>query len=190
MLEKFYMEMNKKGKKFEVVFVSRDRSHEEFAGYFSKMPWLAVPLENVNAILQVLAPKFDMKGIPHLVILDGDDASLITTDGRTNVLKDSYGLTFPVNATDRKNMCFPKMKSHVNMFIFITVAIAFTYEPSPKAFTAKSFCGRVSSKMRYTRHRKRGSARTCAKQSNSIQTNYYMITLFTYCYIYWVLYLT
>ena len=30
-LSKFYSEMNKKGKKFEVVFISRDRSQEEFA---------------------------------------------------------------------------------------------------------------------------------------------------------------
>jgi len=37
-LEKFYNEMNRKGKKFEIVFVSRDHSNEEFAGYYSKMP--------------------------------------------------------------------------------------------------------------------------------------------------------
>ncbi len=88
--------MNKKGKKFEIVFVSRDRNSDEFVGYYSKMPWVAVPLENVNAVIQNLAPKYDLKGIPHLVILDGEDGSSITTDGRTNVLKDSYGLTFPV----------------------------------------------------------------------------------------------
>ena len=52
-LEKFYNEMNRKGKKFEIVFVSRDRSSEEFVGYYSKMPWAAVPLENVNAVIQV-----------------------------------------------------------------------------------------------------------------------------------------
>ena len=36
-----------------------------------------------------------MKGIPHLVILDGDDASVITLEGRTKVLQDKYGLEFP-----------------------------------------------------------------------------------------------
>ena len=36
-----------------------------------------------------------LAGIPHLAIIDGDDLSVITLDGRTNILKDRYGLEFP-----------------------------------------------------------------------------------------------
>jgi hypothetical protein len=87
-----YKSLNDKGKKFEVVWISRDRSA---VGYYQKMPWLAVTLENVNGVLEKLAPKFGLKGIPHLVILDGDDASVITLDGRMAVAKDPYGLEYP-----------------------------------------------------------------------------------------------
>jgi hypothetical protein len=38
---------------------------------------------------------YNLKGIPHLVILDGYDASVYTLDGRTMVAKDKYGLEFP-----------------------------------------------------------------------------------------------
>lgn len=94
-LADFYKRMNAKGKKFEVIFVSRDRSAEEFGEYYSKMPWLAIPLHAVSQVLERLAPRFQLKGIPHLVILDGDDASVITLDGRTKVSSDKYGLEFP-----------------------------------------------------------------------------------------------
>ena len=59
------------------------------------MPWLAVTLKNVPTVLQNLSPKYKVKGIPHLVILDGDDATVITLDGRTVIAKDPYGLEYP-----------------------------------------------------------------------------------------------
>jgi thiol-disulfide isomerase/thioredoxin len=94
-LAKFYHEMNKAGKKYEIVWVSRDRTQEEFVQYYSKMPWLAVPIGNLQKVIEVLGPKYQMKGIPHLVILDGQDASVYTLDGRRMMMEDSYGLQFP-----------------------------------------------------------------------------------------------
>lgn len=43
------------------------------------------------------------KGIPHLVILDGDDATVITLDGRTAIAKDQYGLEYPWRARTLMN---------------------------------------------------------------------------------------
>ena len=94
MLAKFYQEMNKKGKPFEVIWISQDRSTEEFAAYYQKMPWLALPVEAIQDKLQSLSATYKVKGIPHLVILD-EDGTIITTDGRTMVAKDPYGLEFP-----------------------------------------------------------------------------------------------
>lgn len=94
-LVQFYNEMNKKGKKFEIIWISRDRTSEEFVDYYSKMPWLAMTVENIPSTIEILSNKYQVKGIPHLVILDGQDASVYTLDGRTQVLKDKYGLEFP-----------------------------------------------------------------------------------------------
>uniref|UniRef100_UPI003AB02825 nucleoredoxin isoform X2 n=1 Tax=Centroberyx gerrardi TaxID=166262 RepID=UPI003AB02825 len=38
-----YRTVKESGQKFEIVFVSADRSEESFKQYFSEMPWLAVP---------------------------------------------------------------------------------------------------------------------------------------------------
>lgn len=65
------------------------------AAYYQKMPWLAVPIQNVQKCLEAVADKFRVKGIPHLVILDGYDATVYTLDGRGAVAKDPYGLEFP-----------------------------------------------------------------------------------------------
>lgn len=62
-LAQLYKNLNKKGKKFEVVWLSRDRSSEEFLGYYQKMPWLAVTLQNVQPILEKIAPMYQLKVI-------------------------------------------------------------------------------------------------------------------------------
>lgn len=95
LLSEFYARMKKEGKSFEVIWVSRDRSPQEFLEYYGKMPWLAVTWENYQRVGQQLGALYQMKGIPHLAILDGEDWSLLTSDGRSQVMRDKYGLEFP-----------------------------------------------------------------------------------------------
>nr|XP_019710017.1 probable nucleoredoxin 1-2 [Elaeis guineensis] len=64
-----YGELSSEGKGLEVVFVSGDRDEDSFNGYFSKMPWLAIPFSDSKARDQ-LNKLFKVRGIPHLVILD------------------------------------------------------------------------------------------------------------------------
>lgn len=115
-LTEFYKEMNKKGKKFEIVWVSRDQTTDDFVAYFQKMPWLAVPVGSLEEVVAKLAGKFQLKGIPHLVILDGYDGSVYTLDGRTQFAKDKYGLEFPwaprtlMNALPRSLRTYIKSK--------------------------------------------------------------------------------
>eukprot|EP00438_Fugacium_kawagutii_P012628 Skav215583 [mRNA] locus=scaffold666:56875:69943:+ [translate_table: standard] len=82
-----------KGKGLEVVFVSGDRDEGSFKEYFGEQPWLSVDF-NDKATTEKLNKTFKVKGIPSLVILDGD-GKLITTEGRAAVSKDPTGEKLP-----------------------------------------------------------------------------------------------
>lgn len=56
---------------FEVVYVSSDADEESFSGYFSKMPWLAVPFCDYSARKR-LKKLLNGMGIPELVFLDAN----------------------------------------------------------------------------------------------------------------------
>ena len=65
-----YKEINESEKKMEVVFVSGDKTPEEYEKYYDEMPWIALPFK--DARLANLAKKFEVKGVPRLVILKPD----------------------------------------------------------------------------------------------------------------------
>jgi hypothetical protein len=48
------------------------------------MPWAALPFSNREA-KQKLAEKFNVRGIPFFVVLDGADATVKDTEARTTV---------------------------------------------------------------------------------------------------------
>ena len=62
-LAQAYADINKKlgtklskgqaNRRFEVIWVTRDNSFEEFVKYFSSMPWLAVPFDKVKLLLPI-----------------------------------------------------------------------------------------------------------------------------------------
>jgi nucleoredoxin len=80
---KWYQEKKKKGEHFEVVFVSSDRDDAEFKSYYNEMPWLALPFDRRDRKNNV-ASKFNVSGIPKLVILN-PDGTIKTEDGRSVV---------------------------------------------------------------------------------------------------------
>ena len=94
-LVKFYNDMKKKGHKIEIIFISADRSAESFLEYYQEMPWLSVTWDNVPTVNQLTSKSYQVQGIPHLVILDADDLSVLTLSGRDEVQRDPYGLEFP-----------------------------------------------------------------------------------------------
>ncbi|XP_023523830.1 probable nucleoredoxin 1 [Cucurbita pepo subsp. pepo] len=73
-----YEELASKGD-FEVVFVSADSDDESFEDYFSKMPWLSIPFSD-SATKERLNELFEVRGIPHLVVLDAE-GKVSTDDG-------------------------------------------------------------------------------------------------------------
>jgi len=83
-----------KSKGLEIVFVSSDRDEASFKEYYAEQPWLALPF-NARDKKAELSKKFKVEGIPTLVIIDGEDGSVITKDGRSAVMSDPKGNKFP-----------------------------------------------------------------------------------------------
>ena len=83
MLSEFYQQFIEEGKEFEIIFVSNDNDEDSFVSYFINMPWIALPFDNV-AIKKALWTKFDVRGIPTLIILN-EHGEIIDNDGRKTV---------------------------------------------------------------------------------------------------------
>ena len=69
-LSKAYAESGKK-EQTAVVFVSSDRDEAAFAEYYGEMSFMALPYVNRTAKV-ALSTKYGVRGIPTLVLLDGD----------------------------------------------------------------------------------------------------------------------
>jgi len=83
-----------KAKGMEIVFVSSDKTPDEFKNYYSEMPWLALPYEQRD-LKAKLSKKYKVSGIPTFVVLDGVTGELITTNGRESVQEDPKGDELP-----------------------------------------------------------------------------------------------
>ncbi|XP_056675569.1 nucleoredoxin [Monodelphis domestica] len=88
-----YRKIKESGQKFEIIFVSADRSEDSFKQYFSEMPWLAVPYTD-EARRSRLNRLYGIQGIPTLIVLD-PKGELITRQGRVEVLNDEDCREFP-----------------------------------------------------------------------------------------------
>jgi len=95
MLAALYKKLKAAGKDFEVVYVSLDRSADQWRDYTAHMPWLCVPWEGTQDVRMKLATKFGAQGIPHLVVLDADGATVLTDEGVQEVSMDADGEKFP-----------------------------------------------------------------------------------------------
>ena len=60
---------------FEVVFISGDKSQEEFDEYYSEHPWLAMPFRDPR-IKNVCKP-FNVRGIPRLIVLNAKTGAVL-----------------------------------------------------------------------------------------------------------------
>lgn len=106
-LADYYEKMKGSGRNLEIVFVSSDRDESAFNEYFKEMPWLSlnfgereikvcwhrcclfcmcVPrllaILNGSIVFQAeVSKKYDVKGIPTLVIIDGATGETITKKG-------------------------------------------------------------------------------------------------------------
>jgi len=82
-----------KDKGLEIVFVSSDKTEEQFDEYWGDMPWLALDYKD-RKLKSQLSELFGIQGIPAVVIIDAD-GSIISKDGRAAISSDPTGEDFP-----------------------------------------------------------------------------------------------
>jgi nucleoredoxin len=92
-LAEYHKTVRARGIKFDVVFVSSDKSEEESADYYNGMPWLIVPYVDRERKTQ-LAQKYEVKFIPTLIVLNAKTGEVISSNGVEEVKADSNGDNF------------------------------------------------------------------------------------------------
>lgn len=92
-LKIFYEKLKATRSDFEIVFVSSDKDEAGFKEYFAEMPWLALPFA-LRDQKNLLNKKFDVNGIPSLVILSAS-GDVISSDATELVGEDEEGTSFP-----------------------------------------------------------------------------------------------
>lgn len=89
-------------KKFEIIFVSSDSDEESFEDYYKDMPWLKLDFQQPE-IKDKLEAKFQVEGIPRLVLIDGHTGQFICHDAREYIQsKDKNGEKFPWKSDGKK----------------------------------------------------------------------------------------
>jgi len=80
----------------QVVLVSADHDSEGFDEYFAEMPWAAVPFAAPQR--EAVPDTFGVQGIPRVVVLKGEDGSVVNADAR-GLITDKKKLSAAVFAT-------------------------------------------------------------------------------------------
>ena len=84
MLKEFYSNTSRQD--FQVVYISSDKTLDEFKGYYGSMPWLAIPTDAEAAKIKTeLARRFNLSGIPTLIVLDAKTGLFVTSQARQQV---------------------------------------------------------------------------------------------------------
>ena len=98
-LVSFYNKVKKtqNGDKFELIFLSSDKTEGEFKEYLNEMPWYALSYDK-RAEKGKLSKHFKVSGIPTLIFLDGETGQVLNRNGRSVVDSDSNGVGFPWRA--------------------------------------------------------------------------------------------
>jgi len=87
-LEKVYKRFEHTKAAFEVIFISRDRTEDEFEDFYAQMPWLALTWES-RQLGGELMGKLGIEGIPGLVFLS-PEGNILEQNGDAAIREDHY----------------------------------------------------------------------------------------------------
>ncbi len=73
-----------------MIFVSADHDMDGFDEYYAEMPWASVPFPAAER--EAIPDKFNVQGIPRVVVLSGADGSVVNDDAR-NVIATKKSLS-------------------------------------------------------------------------------------------------
>jgi len=86
-LSEKFTKLKEEGKQFEIVFVSADEDEESARNYFNEMSWnMMIPFDDQET-KDLLDSKYEVSGIPTLVLINGDTGATMTTDGRSTLFE-------------------------------------------------------------------------------------------------------
>ena len=90
LLQAFYKNLMTQRSDTELVFCSLDHSQAEYDEYTADMPWKCLPYSDASS-RQQLAMQYGAQGIPHLVVVNRNDGSVITEDGTESLQTNPTG---------------------------------------------------------------------------------------------------
>ena len=82
-LKDFYSEVNIDQKVIEVIYVTDDHNDQDFKDNYAKMPWLTFPYS--SPMHENLKKRFEIIGVPMVLVLDAETGFLITKKGRKDI---------------------------------------------------------------------------------------------------------
>lgn len=85
-LKNFYTDVNLEERTLELILISSDRSQEEWKRHHSTMPWMTIPWDDPRN--NQLRGKFEVQGVPALVILDAVTGFTVTATARKDLGRD------------------------------------------------------------------------------------------------------
>ena len=85
-LKNFYTDVNLQERTLELILVSSDRAQDEWKRHHATMPWMSLPWGDERA--DKLRAKFQIMGVPALVILDAETGFVVTEKARKDLGKD------------------------------------------------------------------------------------------------------
>ena len=104
--------------------MSSDRDVSSFNAYFSSLPsFHAVPFNDKSTLLS-LKSSYNVAGIPALLLLSPLDGSLMTSAGRTHVLDDPTGKSFPWLPSSSNSSSSSSVRLRLLSLLVVLVAAA------------------------------------------------------------------